>query len=126
MLLWILLSCGVAGAVLALVCALAMVRAERRARRNFYMTLGFNEELVSALMAQKGPVSTQLALVRQSAAASGVRLEELRSRAAGLQAGAQRAFRFTRALNDPRTTGDERPALAPARRGRRFNRRDRS
>ena len=126
MLLWILLSCGVGFAVLALACALAMVQAERRTRRNLYRALGFNEELVSALMAQKGPISTQLARVRQSAVASGVRVEDLRSRGAGLRTQTQRAFRFTRARNDPRTPGDERAALAPARRSRSLDRRDSS
>jgi hypothetical protein len=110
--------------VLAFACALAMVRAERRARRSFYTALGFQEELISALMVQKGPVSTQLALVRQSSVASGIRLEELRSRMGGAQVKAQRAFRFTRALNDSRPTGEERPALAPARRSRRVHRRE--
>jgi len=123
MLLWILLSCGVGFAVLALACALAMVQAERRTRRNLYRALGFNEELVSALMAQKGPISTQLARVRQSAVASGVRVEDLRSRGAGLRTQRQRAFRFTRARNGPRP-GDERRVLAPARRSRTLDRRD--
>ena len=122
--LWILLSCGVASGVLALACALAMVRAERRARRNLYTTLGFDEELVVALMDQKGPVSKQLALVRQGAMGSGVRLEEFRSRAAGLETKTQRSIQFTRALNDPPTTGNERAALAPARRRRRLSGRD--
>jgi hypothetical protein len=124
MLSWILLSGGVALGVLALACALAMVRAERRARRHLYTALGLHDELVSVLMGQKGPVSTQLAVVRQSPVASGVRPEELRSRVDGQQPKAQRSFRFTRALNAPRTIGDERPALAPARRSRRFNGRD--
>lgn len=101
-----------------------MVRAEQRARRNLYTSLGFNDELVSALMAQRGPVSTQLALVRQSAVASGVRPEELRLRGAALRTEAQRSLRFTRTPSDPRTAGDERTTLAPARRSRRLDRRD--
>ena len=124
MLFWTLLSIGVALSVLALGCAVAMARAERRARRHLYTALGINEELVAVLMARKGPVSTQLALVRQNAVASGVRLEEVQARAA--ETTMQRSFRFTGALDNSRVIGDERPALAPARRGRRITGRDRS
>ena len=62
----VLLSCGVALGVLTVCCAVAAMRAERRARRNLYASLGLNEELISVLMAQKGTISAQLATVRQA------------------------------------------------------------
>ena len=90
--LWILLSTGLALGVVAAACLLATIRAERRARRNLYASLGLNEDLISLLMAQKGSVSTQLAHVRQASLSGGVRLEDLR-RTEGAQTAAQLAGR---------------------------------
>jgi hypothetical protein len=78
MLLWILLSTGLALWAVTAACVSATIRAERRARRTLYASLGLNEELISLLMAQKGSVSTQLAYVRQASVSGGVRLEDLR------------------------------------------------
>lgn len=78
MLLWILLSTGLALVLVAVACALATIRAERRARRNLYASLGLNEDLISLLMVQKGPVSAQLAHVRKASVSGGVRLDDLR------------------------------------------------
>ena len=78
MLLWILLSTGLALGVVVVACVLAAIKAEQRARRNLYASLGLAEDLISILMARTGSVSVQLALVRQASLSSGVRLEELR------------------------------------------------
>jgi hypothetical protein len=78
MLLWILLTCGVALSVGVVAVALATIRAERRARRNLYGALGLGDDLISVLMARKGSVSAQLALVRQAALSNRARLEDLR------------------------------------------------
>ena len=69
MLLWVSLVVGLAllGAVAALI--VAMFRAERRARRNLYRTLGLAEETIDLLMSHSGDVLSGLALVRISAAA---------------------------------------------------------
>jgi hypothetical protein len=64
--LWILLSSGLALGVVMVACVLATIRAERRARRNLYASLGLGEDVVAILMAQKGSVAVQLALVRQA------------------------------------------------------------
>jgi len=114
MLLWILLSIGLALGVVVVACVLATIRAERRARRNLYASLGVGEDLVQVLMARKGSVSVQLALVRQASISSGVRPEDLR-RIDGSQTAEQRSFRFTRAPADAPPSGSERPALAPVR-----------
>jgi hypothetical protein len=52
MLLWILLTCGVALSVGVVAVALATIRAERRARRNLYGALGLGDDLISVLMAR--------------------------------------------------------------------------
>jgi hypothetical protein len=64
--LWILLSSGLALGVVVVACVLATIRAEQRARRNLYASLGLGEDVVAILMARKGPVSVQLARVRQA------------------------------------------------------------
>jgi len=115
MLLWILLTCGLALGVGAAACVAATREAERRARRNLYGSLGLSDDLISLLMGRKGPVSVQLTLVRQAALSSGVGLEDLR-RNEGPQAAAQRSFRCTRTPDDARPGGGDQPALAPARR----------
>src|SRR4029453_15997282 len=95
----ILLSCGVAFGVLTVCCTVAAMRAERRARRNLYGSLGLNEELISALMAQKGTISDQLATVRQASVSTGIRPEDL-PQVDGLLRPPQRSFRFTREAAD--------------------------
>ncbi len=113
MLLWISLSCGAALGVAMVVCALATVSAERRARRNLYASLGLGDDLIAVLMAQKGSVSTQLALVRQAAVSGGaVRLEDPR-RAEGASAAPRRSGRFMRARGDGREAGNKPPGVAP-------------
>jgi hypothetical protein len=76
--LWILLTCGLALSLGAVACVRATVKAERRARRNLYGSLGLGEDLVCVLMGRRGSVSAQLALVRSASLASGVRLTGLR------------------------------------------------
>lgn len=78
MLLWILLTSGLALSVGAAACVAATIKAERRARRSLYGSLGMSEDLISVLMGRKGSVAVQLALVRQASLSSGVRLEDLR------------------------------------------------
>jgi len=113
----ILLSCGVALGVLAACCAVAAMRAERRARRNLYTSLGLNEELIAALMAQKGTISAQLAVVRQTSDSAEVRAEDV-PQADGLLGAPQRSFRFTRDTAELRGVGGDQPELAPIRRSR--------
>jgi hypothetical protein len=86
MFLWMLPSFALVLGVVTAVCAVAAPRAERRARRSFYASLGFDEDLISILMAQKGSVSVQLARVRQAALSSGGRPQALRG-AEGSQRG---------------------------------------
>ena len=71
MLLWILLSFGLALGVAIVACLMASSQAERRARRSLYAALGFSEDLIMELMAQKVPVSVQLALARRTSLSSG-------------------------------------------------------
>jgi hypothetical protein len=78
MLLSILLTCGVALGVGVFAVVLASISAERRARRFLYGALGLGDDLISVLMARKGSVSAQLALVRQDALSNRARLEDLR------------------------------------------------
>ena len=72
MLLWILLSFGLVMGVAIAACTMASSQAERRARRNLYAALGFNEDLIAELMSQKASVSVQLALVRRTSLSSGL------------------------------------------------------
>ena len=94
---------------------LAMRRADLRARRTLYQTLGYGDDLIARLSAQKGPVSAQLTLTRNSAIISSSRIEELRDHAGGLQGEVQPVCRHTRAFNGTRS-GHER-STAAARRG---------
>ena len=77
MLLWILSTCGLALGAGAAACVLATIKAERRARRSLYGSLGLSEDLISVLMGRKGPVSVQLALVRQASLSSRARMDDL-------------------------------------------------
>ena len=115
MLLWLFLSCGLALGIGATAAIFAMRRAERRARQALYLALGYDDEVLAVLMAQKGSVSAQLALVRKATIVPPPRLEEQRSRPEGLHGAAQRAFRHTRALGGARV-GPERTARAARRR----------
>jgi hypothetical protein len=112
MLPWILLSMGLALSVMIAACVLAMMRAERRTRRSLYASLGFGEDLISVLMTRRGPVSMQLALVRQASISGRIRLDELRRPERSRR---RRSFRFKKAQDDG-PTGLGRPALAPVRR----------
>jgi ParB-like chromosome segregation protein Spo0J len=64
MLLWIQLLGGLAAiwAIAALIAA--MSRAERRARRMLFRSLGLNEEMVELLITRKGDIRAELELVR--------------------------------------------------------------
>jgi hypothetical protein len=117
MLLWILLSSGLTLGAVAGACLLATTRAERRARRNLYSSLGLSDELISVLMRRKGPVSVQLALVRQASVSGGIRLEDFQ-RAEGRQVATQRSFRFPSNSHGAHPVGSDRRTLAPARRNR--------
>jgi hypothetical protein len=66
MLLWLLLSIGTALSLLAIAVLVAMARAEHRARRAFYRSLGYSDEVIASLKVPKGPVAAQLAQVRQT------------------------------------------------------------
>lgn len=68
MLLWLLLSIGTALSLLAIAVLVAMTRAERRARKAFYRSLGYSDEVIAGLGVPKGPVAAQLAQVRQTPA----------------------------------------------------------
>jgi len=81
MLLWILLTCGLALGVGAAACVAATIKAERRARRSLYGSLGLSEDLIAVLMGRQGSVAVQLALVRQASLSGGVRPDDLRRNA---------------------------------------------
>jgi hypothetical protein len=66
MLPWLLLSIGTALSLLAIAVLVAMSRAERRARRAFYRSLGYSDEVIAALKSPKTPVAAQLDQVRQA------------------------------------------------------------
>jgi hypothetical protein len=68
MLIWILLSVGL---LLAMTCAwlaVSMGRAERRARRSLYRTLGLAEATVDFLMERNRDVLAELSYVRENEA----------------------------------------------------------
>jgi hypothetical protein len=64
MLIWIALLFVLALLAAGAGCTVVMLRAERRARRNLYRTLGVSEETVNLLMARNSDVQSSLALVR--------------------------------------------------------------
>jgi hypothetical protein len=71
MILWVSLFAGLAVATIAFVAlGVAMLRAERRARRNLYRALGLGEEAADLLIARNGDVLSELARLRMSPAAS--------------------------------------------------------
>jgi hypothetical protein len=69
MLLWVLLSVGLMLLAASAWLILAMSRAERRARRNLYRSLGLAEATVDFLMERNRDVLTELSYVRQDEAA---------------------------------------------------------
>jgi hypothetical protein len=66
MILWALLSVGLALLLAAAILAVAMLRAERRARRRLYRALGLADEAVELLMARSADVLTEISLLRMS------------------------------------------------------------
>jgi hypothetical protein len=66
MLVWLLLSIGTALSLVAIAVFVAMARAERRARRAFYRSLGYSDEVIASLKVPNGPVAAQLAEVRRA------------------------------------------------------------
>lgn len=66
MLLWVLLLVGMALATALVMLFFAMRRADRRARRVLFHTLGMTEETVDLLMARNSDVVSALALVRRT------------------------------------------------------------
>lgn len=99
MLIWLSLLFVLAVAAAGAGGIVAMRRADQRARRNLYATLGYGEDLVSALIAQKGPVSAQLAVVRKTGALTSPRPDEAPPLA---KPSTPRTFRYTHALNGTR------------------------
>ena len=80
-----------------------------------YASLGYDEELIVALMEQKGPISAQLALVRQMSLSVG-RSDEVRNYADIPQIAAYRSFRFGRSASEARLAGRDRAAGGAERR----------
>lgn len=115
MLLWLSLSLALALTAAVAAGILAMRRADQRARRNLYLSLGYGEDLVVALMGQKGPVSAQLAVVRKTSILTPPRPEEAPTQAQA-RPSSQRSFQYTRALNGTRTPHER---AAPGADGRR-------
>jgi hypothetical protein len=67
MLLWMSLLGGLTIATILLIAlVVAMLRAERRARRSLYRALDLSEDTVEALMSRNGDVRAELTLVRIS------------------------------------------------------------
>lgn len=122
MLLWIILLIGLTLCAATIAVVMAMLRAERRARHAFYLAVGLGEDLTSALMMQKGPVSAQLAAVRKTPLGVATRPEDIRVRPEIIQGAGQRSFRITRALNGRPAAHDRPPP--PARRSPRLDRRE--
>lgn len=62
MLFWVMLLAGLLLVMTLL--AVAMLRAERRARRHLFRTLEFSDDAIEFLMSRNGDVRSELALVR--------------------------------------------------------------
>jgi len=73
MILWLILSIGTALSLLLIAVLVAMTRAERRARRAFYRSLGYGDDVIGELKLSKGYVAEQLAQLRQAPGAAGTR-----------------------------------------------------
>ena len=63
---WVWLSVGLMLLLSAAALAVAMIRAERRARRRLYRALGLGEDAVELLMTRSTDVLTELSLLRMS------------------------------------------------------------
>lgn len=63
---WVWLSVGLMLLLAAAALAVAMIRAERRARRRLYRALGLGEDAVELLMTRSTDVLTELSLLRMS------------------------------------------------------------
>lgn len=70
MLLWILLTAGLVSILTIGTCVRAMGRAERRARRSLYRSLGLTETTVDFLMERNREVLTELRYVRDQGEAA--------------------------------------------------------
>ncbi|HEY2750150.1 hypothetical protein [Phenylobacterium sp.] len=66
MILWAAVFAGLALVVAAAAMAVAMVRAERRARRRLYQALGLGHQAIDLLMARNGDVLSELSILRNS------------------------------------------------------------
>lgn len=66
MVLWASILGGLALVIAAVAMILAMFRAERRARRKLFKSLGLPDETIDILMASNGDVLADLALARRS------------------------------------------------------------
>jgi hypothetical protein len=119
MLFWLSLSFGLGLGVAVIAVVLAMGRAERRARRALYTALGYGDQMIAALMAQKGSISDQLALIRETRVATAP--DPTRAGVDALPSAAPRSARLTRTLNGARTA---RAARSSTRRGARLDRSD--
>ncbi|MGZ6016356.1 MAG: hypothetical protein ACXWKM_11485 [Phenylobacterium sp.] len=84
MLLWILLIAGIALLAMSAWLVLAMSRAERRARRSLYRSLGLAEATVEFLMERNRDVLTELSYVRQDEAALNEAVQTAPPRQTGL------------------------------------------
>ena len=65
---WVWLSVGLMLLLAAAALTVAMIRAERRARRRLYRALGLGEDAVNLLMTRSTDVVTELSLLRMSPA----------------------------------------------------------
>jgi hypothetical protein len=109
MLFWLFLSFGLGLAVAVIAVVLAMDRAERRARRTLYTALGYNDQLVAALMVQKGSIAAQLALVRETHAPAAP--DQASAGVDALKSAAPRSLRMSRSVNGARTAPAARTSL---------------
>jgi len=106
MLFWISLAIGLVLALMTAGLVLSMSRAERRARRNLYRSLGLAETTVEFLMERNRDVLTELTYVRREGEAK-IRREALPRGAniSALRASAQ----LERNLGQGSILGDEAP-----------------
>ena len=82
MLLWVLLFAGLTLTAASAWLVFAMSRAERRARRKLYLSLGLAEATVEFLMERNRDVLTELSYVRQDEAAVNEAVRTAQPRAA--------------------------------------------
>ena len=101
MLLPLILSFAIVLAVAVAAGVIAMRRADQHARRTLYASLGYGDEVIGALMGQKGPISAHLALVRKASIMTGPWPDDP-SLSQSRTAVQRRSFRYTHALNGTR------------------------